>query len=237
MTISHSNSIRPFRHPAWRISLLILAVVGITIWAYPYFNESVFHVHGYKYKLAATDGATSLYHSNSGPPIHVQHRTDSIVKVVIDQAAYTITQQQSFPHTSYTVTDPEGRTAVVEERNGHFTTYENGDLLLSFTVYVGDERIIEEGDWLNHPKSIVRAAVPRYHEKQGSFPLFLISIAVLLYGWCGFRYKRVQDLLFYLTPSTWYAKDPEPSEFYYFMCKVGGILTMLVAAGILSQSL
>ncbi|MDT9724021.1 hypothetical protein DUZ99_03275 [Xylanibacillus composti] len=170
--------------------------------------------------------------------IEVQHPAADKAVVSIDQAPFFITKQESLPYIRYTVASPDGHTAVVQDIDGRLTTYdENSEWMHGIAIYAGNERILEEGNWLYSPSAIVRAAHPPYHEKQGGFLLFLGAVILFVYGWCGFRYQRFQDVLFYLTPSTWYANAPEPSDFYYFMCKVGGVLTMLAAGWLFILSL
>ncbi|WP_040949321.1 hypothetical protein [Gorillibacterium massiliense] len=64
----------------------------------------------------------------------------------------------------------------------------------------------------------------------------IINILLFIYGWCGFRYERMQRFQFLLSFKWIWTNDTEPSDFYFFMCKVSGILTMAfsVAIGIMS---
>ncbi|MFC5531855.1 hypothetical protein [Cohnella yongneupensis] len=57
-----------------------------------------------------------------------------------------------------------------------------------------------------------------------------LALGLMVYGWSGYRYRKLQDFFFSLSLYRFWVKgDPEPSDFYYFMCKAGGILVMIGA--------
>jgi len=64
--------------------------------------------------------------------------------------------------------------------------------------------------------------------------LFL-GLALLIFGRCGYRYRKLQDILFSLSYRLW-VNDPEPSDFYYFMCNAGGLIVMIASVFVALQA-
>lgn len=116
----------------------------------------------------------------------------------------------------------------VSEGDGRLVSYdENGDIVAPVNVYMNGKRVLETEEDLYHPVSVVRAAYSTYHEKQGSRVIYILSILLFAYGWCGFRYEAFQNFMFKISPERLYVREAEPSDFYFLMCKVGGIAIML----------
>jgi len=76
------------------------------------------------------------------------------------------------------------------------------------------------------PGALLRAAFPEYHSKQGQPGFLLLSVIFLALGWCTFRYEAFQNFLFQISPTRLYVVDWEPNDFYFFMCKVSGVVLM-----------
>lgn len=76
---------------------------------------------------------------------------------------------------------------------------------------------------LYSPSIIVRAAFPEYHTKQGSLLLYYGSFLLMLFGRCLFRYEKLQNIVFHLSLHGIWVRDAEPSDFYYFSCKLSGV--------------
>ncbi|WP_339295221.1 hypothetical protein MKY82_33920 [Paenibacillus sp. FSL W7-1279] len=55
---------------------------------------------------------------------------------------------------------------------------------------------------------------------------FVLALVMLIYAWCGFRYEAFQRFMFHMSPSNLMIDNPEPSDFYFFMCKAAGIFGM-----------
>src|SRR5690606_28784439 len=88
-----------------------------------------------------------------------------------------------------------------------------------------------------HPTDLVVAAYPQYQQQRGMPVLYYLSIVLFIFGWCSFRYEKFQNVMFWVSLKWIWTENPEPSEFFYFMSKIGGILTMLLAFVLFIQSL
>lgn len=210
--------------------LTIAILVGVL--SKPYFTKPVFYIAGSVYKLAAEQGDASTYEGGN-PPVAVKvlgtgdplHR-----EVAIEGMTYEATRTVESPVRTYEVVYPSGTRYMVKDQNGMLLTYdEQGNMDVDTAVFVNGERVLQEGEELYPPASIVSAAYPEYHETRGTPWVLFIALGVLVFGLCVFRYRALQTALFWLSPRNWiYVEDPEPNDFYYFMSKVGGVVVMIV---------
>ncbi|OAB25508.1 hypothetical protein PMSD_27530 [Paenibacillus macquariensis subsp. defensor] len=206
--------------------LLCLAGI-IIIFAKSYFSESIFYVNSKKYSVDQEQGSTMTYHAYSALSVEVQILNQDR-KVIIDHEEYSISRDNNANSIQYAVNYPSGHHYKVEDQSGFFMVYDhNGDIVSPVSLYVGDQRILQDGEELYNPSSLVIAAYPMYHSKQGSLLLFCLSFVLMMYGWCGYRYENFQRLLFLISLRWIWTQDPEPNDFYYFTCKVGGVLVMV----------
>jgi hypothetical protein len=121
---------------------------------------------------------------------------------------------------------PNDHKYTVEQQSEQLLSYdETGKMLSPVNMYVDNQRVIEDDQEHYTPAMLVTAAYPEYHHTPGTPVLLFIALAGLIYGWCSFYYPKFQKFQF-----RWiWLKDPEPSEFYYVMCKIGGMACMIVA--------
>lgn len=217
------------------ICILILAVF-ITVFAKSYFSESVFYVNQHKYKQANEQVNIVNYTTGTAPSIEV-HIYDQDRKVLINKEEYSIYRKKSDINTSYEVIYPNGHKYEVVQ-SGFLMSYDgNGEFYPEISMYTGNQRVFQAGEEEYFPSSIVIAAYPEYHSKQGSLVLFSISFILLIYGWCGYRYQKFQNFMFIISFYWIWVNDAEPSDFYYFMCKVGGVLTMIGSVVLVIKSI
>lgn len=217
--------------------IFILTVIAGSFF-YTYFNESVFYLNQHKYKQADAQGDVIRYSSPSSPSVEV-HRDAGDRKVTIDHETYWIRKQESGFQIEYEVRYPNGRIFKVTDQDHRLMSFdENGDWFAPVSFYVNGEKVLGEGEELYHPIELVKAAYPEYHTKQGE-PVFMVfAVLFLIYGWCGYRYVKFQNFLFKISLYRIWVKDAEePSDFYYFMCKVGGIIAMILSAVLFFRSL
>ncbi|MFD0670302.1 DUF6199 family natural product biosynthesis protein [Cohnella sp. GCM10027633] len=199
----------------------------IAILSRPYFAEPVFYLDNHLFRLADEKGELAVYRSSTADSVQV--RQDGGKRIVeIDGESYTVEEAVTSPASKYRLTYPGGRTYDSERHNGMWWTYDDkGELVLGVMRYAGDNRILSEGEEIYPPAQLVIAAYSEYHLKRGTPELLYLALAAVVFGWCGFRYRKFQDLNFKLSFYWLYVRDPEPTDFYYFMCKVGGIACML----------
>lgn len=76
------------------------------------------------------------------------------------------------------------------------------------------------------PTELAKAADEQFHDPNGSVGFFVLALVMLIYAWCGFRYEAFQRFMFHMSPSNLMIDNPEPSDFYFFMCKAAGIFGM-----------
>jgi len=215
---------------------LIAALVLVTGWAQAYYSKKVFYVEGIKYTQYADLGQGKLEYRaflNRGEPIYVQTRED-VKRIVISGEVFDIRPREvdSRQRSSYEVISPEGKTYLVKPfGDREFLTYdEKGEMVLpGFRISSGGIGQDDSSDLVEpryYPSQLVQAADAWFHVPNGSIGFFLLALGMLIYAWCGFRYEAFQRFLFHISPSNWMVEDPEPSDFYFFMCKVGGIFGM-----------
>jgi len=206
--------------------LLCLASI-IFIFAKSYFSESIYIVNSNKYSVDHEQRSIMTYHAYSAPSIEVQiFNQDRIV--IIDHKEYSISRNNNANSIQYDVKYPSGHQYKVEDQSGVLMAYDhNGDMVSPISFYVNGQKILQDDEELYDPSSLVIAGYPMYHSKQGSLLLFCLSFILMIYGWCGYRYEKFQNFIFLISLRWIWTQDPEPSDFYYFMCKVGGILTII----------
>ncbi|MCJ8014239.1 hypothetical protein MUG84_21230 [Paenibacillus sp. KQZ6P-2] len=212
------------------IFCLIVAAFLLTWFAKSYFSEKVFYLNTHMYKKGSEQDNLLIYHTFSGPSIEV-HVLDQDRKVIINNEEYSIQHTADSNSQTYQVTYPSGHRYKVEDQSGYLLSFdEKGELFIpGVIVYSGNWRILQPGEEEYVPSSLVTAAYADYHYKRGNVELFILSFVLLIYGWCGFRYEKFQNFMFLISLRSVWVNDPEPSDFYYFMCKVGGVLTMIGA--------
>lgn len=217
-----------------RLFALIAVLVLVTVWAQAYYSKKVFYVEGIKYTQYADLGQGKLEYRaflNRGEPIYVQTGEDA-KRIVISGEVFDIRPRgvDSGQRASYEVIFPEGRTYRVEPLGDReFLTYdEKGEMVPPFRITVGGigQEVSDPAEPRYFPSDLVQSADAWFHVPNGSIGFFLLALAMLIYSWCGFRYEAFQRFMFHISPSNWLYDDPEPSDFYFFMCKVGGIFGM-----------
>jgi hypothetical protein len=217
---------------------IIISGIFITSFAISYFSESVFYVNLQKYNKDKEHGNMISYHAVSAPSIEVQV-SDQNRKVFIDGDEHSINRFDHNFSVKYEVIYPSGHKYEVVDNSGMLITYDvNGKILsgTSIAVYSVNKRITQDNEEKYFPSSLVTAAYPEYHTKQGNLLLFILSFVLLIYGWCGYKYQKFQRFLFIFSPRWIWGEDDEPSDFYYFMCKFGGIVVIIASLVFLIQS-
>ena len=215
--------------------VIVLSVV-VAVLSRPYFTEPIFYINENKYKFASEQGNQVSYHSKTAAPIQVsiddQGRT-----VIINHKEYSITKNNSSYNIIYNVIYPNGRNYEVRDQSGFLLSFdENGASVAEVFFYVDGQRVIQNGEEEFTPAMLVTASYPEYHDTPGAPGFLFLALAILIYGWCAYRYEKFQDIMFNLSPQRLWVKDPEPSDFYYFMCKVGGIFCMGFAVWVALQA-
>jgi hypothetical protein len=221
--------------------IVLLVVVTVTaLWAYNYFSTKVFYIDDNKYsEKSAESTQITTYTAWFGKPIQISNSQD-FKELQIDKDTYLLKELEStVDKETYLVTYPSGNVYTVEDVNhsGFLMAYDkNGDLLFGFQAYSNNERILSPGEEYYHPSSLVTAAYDKYHERQGNVFIFIFSILFFVYSWCVFRKEAFQRFLFKISYGLWVV-DPEPSDFYFFMTKVGTVVGMVASGLLLLQSL
>nr|WP_154983339.1 DUF6199 family natural product biosynthesis protein [Paenibacillus xylanexedens] len=219
------------KHGPTLIMLACLAVLSIIVGisSKSYFTQPVFYIDQHKYGSDYEDGTTITYRSQDAVPIQVQVEQHKRI-VTIGEQNFTITQTASKPIATYNVFYPQGNKYEVEQQHGTLLSYdEKGHMAPPQSDVLNGERIIPEGEEQYTPVMLVTAAFPEYHEKPGMPAFLFLAIAVFIYGWCTFYYESFQRALFWISFQWVWVNNPEPSDFYYVMCKIGGVLCMLLA--------
>ncbi|WP_227013430.1 hypothetical protein [Paenibacillus psychroresistens] len=202
-----------------------------------YYSESIFYVDLHKYKMEDQQGKIISYRNGEARSIEV-HISDQDRTIIIDGMKYLIYKNQDPNNLKYEVVYPNGHKYEVVDQAGQLMSYdEKGEWVLEVYLYADNKRILENGEEIYLPGSLVTIAYPEYHSKQGSLVLFVLSIVLLIYGWCGYRFRKFQSFLFTISLHWIWVQDSEPSDFYYFMCKVGGVIIMCGSVFLFLKSL
>lgn len=210
------------------VSLILVSIV-IGVLSKPYFTDRVFYLNMNTYKLADKQGSSVTYHSSAAAPVIEVRIDDELHRTVtIDGQHYAIADI-SLPYLNkFQVTYPNGHVYSVEDHSDMLLSYDDkGDLVMFVQAYANNERIKEEGEEEVRPADLVSAAYPEYHVKRGMPGLLILALGLMVFGWCSFRYQAFQLFLFRLSPQRLMYENPEPSDFYYFMSSVGGIVMMI----------
>lgn len=230
MVILKMNSISK-KHVPTLIFLICVVIVSLLvgILSRPYFTEPIFYVDQHKYTYDHEQGNQITYRSGTAAPIQVtgDHQKHT---VIIDNENYIITRISSTPNATYNVFYADGRKYTVEQQSEQLISYDaQGNMLSPVNMYIDGQSVIEDHEEHYNPATLVTVAYPEYHHTPGTPILLFIALAGLIYGWCSFYYPRFQKFQFLLSLRWIWSKDPEPSEFYYAMSKIGGIACMIVA--------
>lgn len=194
----------------------------------PYFTDRVFYLYEDTYKFAGEQERLVTYHSSTADPVQVRTEDELNRTLIIGGQSYAIADISNPYSIKFRVTYPNGHVYSVEDNNGLLWSYDDkGNIVMAIQAYANGERIKEEGEEDFQPSALVIAAYPDYHIKRGMPGFLFFAIGLLIFGWCSFRYQAFQDLMFRLSPQRFMYENPEPSDFYYLMSKVGGIVVMI----------
>ncbi|MCG7382983.1 hypothetical protein [Paenibacillus sp. ACRRY] len=208
-------------------SCVVVASVIVGFLSKPYFTEHIFYADNQKYLFDRKEEQQMIYRSRTADSIQVQVEQQKRT-VFIDNQKYIITEINSKPNPTYSVLYPNGRKYEVQDQSRELRSFdEEGNIMTSVTFYVNNQRILSEDEEQYSPDTIVTAAYPVYHYTQGQPVYLFLALAGLIFGWCSFYYRNFQDLLFLLSLRWIWVNDPEPSDFYYLMTSIGGIVVMI----------
>ena len=216
------------------------AVAILAVWfGVSYFSVKEFELDFHTYRVADKTGQYVRYVSKSGAPVVVRlYGSDRVL--TIDGQDYRISEEEKPFGKAYQVRYPDGRTYTVSGQHGMAAFDENGELFMGGGIYVksGGERILFGDENMRyHPTELVYAAYPQYHEPRGYPWLYWLSVLMFIFGWANFRYESVQRAMFWASLQWIWVENPEPSDFYFIMCKIGGFVAMLLAFIMFMQSL
>ncbi|MFF2890055.1 hypothetical protein [Paenibacillus sp. NPDC057967] len=206
--------------------LLVSVLTGIL--SRTYFTDRVFYLYEDTYKFAGEQDRLITYHSSTAGPVQVRTDDELHRTLIIGGQSYAI-EDRSVPYSiKFRVTYPNGHVYNVEDNNDMLLSYDDkGNIVMAIQLYANGERIKQEGEEAFPPSALISAAYPDYHVKRGIPGFLFLALGLLIFGLCSFRYQAFQDLMFRLSPQRLMYENPEPSDFYYFMSKVGGIVVMI----------
>jgi hypothetical protein len=225
------------KNPSVVFFVCVFAVsVAVALLSKPYFTDRVFYINQDMYRLFSQQDEFAEYRSGSGDPVVVRIADERNRTVSIGRESYAVANTSAAYSISYRVAYPSGHQYDVQDNNRFLVSLDDkGEFVPEIAVYAGSERIDKPAEAV-YPSALVTAAYPVYHFTRGHPGFLFLALAVLVFGWCSFRYERFQTFSFYLSPRRLMYNDPEPSDFYYFMCKVGGLLTMALSIWIASKA-
>lgn len=222
-----------------QLLIALLVIFGISVWTAPYFSEAVFYMHGDKFRPTHQKPQAATYRSYDGQEIAVMNGKDHDHKrVSIDQQEYIVNMLNSPPVPRYEVIYPSGERYQVESHNEILLWLDDqGNMVPEISWAInGVPQPIDEKVGLYSPSMIVRAAFSEYHTKQGSLLLYYSSYVLMVFGWCLFRYEKLQNVLFHLSLHSLWVRDAEPSDFYYVSSKISGIAIIGIGIYVFVQS-
>ncbi|WP_438434763.1 hypothetical protein [Gorillibacterium sp. sgz500922] len=216
----------------WRRWLLVLAgalILAAVVWSIPRFGDPVFHVDGAKYRYAGTSGGGELYRTKGqGEPITIRH-DGKRTEIHIGQEAFQVQRMDAVEGADqYEVTDSIG-TRVAKELSGLvLVRQENGEFVPEFIGYAvtsNGERIYSDPQ--EHPVpagTLVQIADPTLWTKDGQVGYYLLGVFLLAVSWLRCRFV---EFFFRLEYGLW-VEDPEPTDFYLLVNRVGSIAFAVV---------
>jgi|GEM_PF-610925 len=224
---------------SWRKIGVLLALAAllvlVAVWAQSYYSKKVFHMEDIKYAKYADSGNGTIEYRGSfgrGEPIYV-HTGEEGKRVEIAGEIYEI---RAYGHgtghsSSYEVIYPDGKVYRVEPFGDRsFLAYdEKGEMVIPGMRFMDGSGQVYRSDPDEpryFPTELAKAADERFHDPNGSIGFFLLALGIGIMNWCFFRYEPFQRFMFHISPSNWMYDNPEPSDFYFFMCKAGGIFGM-----------
>ncbi|MFC4810229.1 hypothetical protein [Paenibacillus sp. GCM10023250] len=235
MTIS---TIKKLNNPSILFFAALTAVTfAIALLSHSYFTDRAFYLNQDRYTLQRLQGDLATYRGGSAGPVDVRviSNLERSVRIGTDDYLIAKTSAPALP-AAYSVSYPNGHRYSVQDTNGILLSYDaKGEFVVEIAAYSGGVRIDEPTETYL-PASLVAAAYPEYHRTPGRPGFLFLALAFMIFGWCSFRYERFQTLLFRLSPSQLLYDNPEPSDFYYFMSKVGGIAVMVGSIWVACQA-
>lgn len=230
------------------VFLLMAGIVAVWIFGATYYSQHIFHAADHKYKLSSASHPNRLqYSSSTGPLIEVQPGQDNQAQITIAKEEYVVEKlldhtdspdSQEDSSAEYLVTYPDGEVYRVSESAGRLTAEDSyGNTVNRHSVYIGGVRKLAEGEPYYHPVAFVQAADEKHQPLQGQRWLYVLSILLLIHGCCLFLFERYQTFWFWMSFEWIYVKNPQPSDFYYFSTKLGGIFTVAVSFVMFYKSL
>ncbi|UVI33456.1 hypothetical protein [Paenibacillus spongiae] len=226
-----------FKAMKW-IAIIILAVL-LLIWAVRYYSIQVFYLDNTKYTKQSEMGNIITYRAFGGGvsvPVSVTSYEDR-KEVMIKSDIYTIRSMQGKGNSNLSITYPSGKTYTAEQFSGMFMVYdEQGEWVSPVSMYMNDKRILSPGEEYYSANDLIRAAYEEQHTTNGSVLYFILAIPLFVYGWCAFRFELFQRFIFKLSYGL-NVENPEPTDFYLFMAKVGACLVMAASVLLFFKSL
>lgn len=216
--------------------LLIVAALLFLI-AIPFlihhFNTKAFELDDTRYRQKAVQGDTTVYQARSHTAIKVRNAASG-KEISIGQDGYRISQKPSSGSTEgsvYQVTYPNGNTREAAIVYGHLVDLDSQGEPIWVTISASStgESTGQSARSAYTPTQLVKAAYPQFHEKAGNPVVFVPLLLLAIFGWCTFRYRQFQDILFQLQGNRLWIRDPEPTEFYYAMSRISGLAILTVA--------
>jgi hypothetical protein len=214
------------------IAVVILAVL-LGIW---YFSVKEFELDFNIYRVAEKNDQSVRYVSKTGPPV-VVHINGSERMVTINGQDYRIGREETLFGDEYRIRYPNGKTYIVSEQYHMVPMEENGELAGGVDAYVNGRRISFGDQGLRyHPSELIHAAYEKFHRSRGYPVLYWLSIPMFLFGWANFRYEWFQRAMFWASLKWIWVENPEPSDYYFIMSKISGVVIMGLALLMFFQS-
>lgn len=228
----------------WRrwlgVALVVLIMAVVAGWAQSYYSKKFFYLDDAKYFKYEDSGSGRIEYRAAfgrGNPVVVHARAlERVIETGGESYLVRGTEGLEGEWVPYAVVYPDGTEYRVEPfgQDGFQVFDQAGEWVLPPAVmHVGLGNKIRDPDSLRYfPADIAAASDEAFHQPNGGVGFFLLAVALFIFNWCGFRYEPFQRFLFHISPSNLMVSDPEPSDFYFFMCKVGSVLGMVVSLGI-----
>ncbi len=228
----------------WRrwlgLLVLVLIVAAVAGWAQSYYSKTFFYLDDVKYfKYEDSGSGTVEYRAlfGRGSPVYVhKYESDRVIEAEGERYQIHGKEGMSGEWEPYAVVYPDGTEFRVEPfgQDGFQVFDQAGEWVLPpAVIQVGLGNKIRDPDSPRYfPADLAAASDEAFHQPNGSVGFFLLAVALFIFNWCSIRYEAFQRFMFHISPSNLMVSDPEPSDFYFFMCKVGGVFGMIVSLGI-----
>lgn len=210
------------------LAVLLLAAI---VWSIPRFQDRVFYVNDNKYRLAEHTGNSSVYRSLwiESPITVTETGGGSTYDILIEKERIHVQLlQESEEERVYDIVDAQGNRRAKLQRYGWVEVSQpDGSYapeFFGYSVTNGQKVPFNTGGHDYPAMTLIEMTDPSLQAKNGKPYYYTLGVILLTGSIIGWRFR---EFFFKLRYILW-VEDPEPTDFYLFMTKIGCIAMAVV---------